>query len=151
MANTPPVVEKEMDNGKDEDGDEGEVEEAVNGDKKAQNITIKVVRGKGSRTASSSSQSFCQTDECGVDLSMAKSYNRRHKVCERHSKAPVVLVSSIRQRFCQQCSKFHELAQFDDTKRSCRIRLAGHNERRRKARTDLSLGGDQHQSHAHLK
>lgn len=28
--------------------------------------------------------------------------------------------------------RFHELAEFDDTKRSCRRRLAGHNERRRK-------------------
>ncbi|KAK7406905.1 hypothetical protein VNO78_08541 [Psophocarpus tetragonolobus] len=121
--------EKEMDNGKEE----GEVivKEAVN-------IRIKVVSDKGSRTASSSSSSFCQADECGEVLSMAKSYNRRHKVCERHSKAPVVLVSSIRQRFCQQCSKFHELAEFEDSKTSCRKTLAGHNERRRKARTHLS-------------
>ncbi|XP_020216842.1 squamosa promoter-binding protein 1 [Cajanus cajan] len=130
-----------MDNiGKQEDGEK--VEEAVNGVKKAQNITIKVVRGKGSRRGSSCS--FCQADECGEDLSMAKSYNRRHKVCQRHSKAPVVLVSTIRQRFCQQCSKFHELAEFDGNRRSCRIRLAGHNERRRrKVRADHCLEDDQ--------
>lgn len=35
--------------------------------------------------------------------------------------------------------RFHELAEFDDTKRSCRRRLAGHNERRRK-------NGDQSQA-----
>lgn len=28
--------------------------------------------------------------------------------------------------------RFHELSHFDDTKRSCRLRLAGHNERRRR-------------------
>uniref|UniRef100_A0A2P2NG19 SBP-type domain-containing protein n=1 Tax=Rhizophora mucronata TaxID=61149 RepID=A0A2P2NG19_RHIMU len=28
--------------------------------------------------------------------------------------------------------RFHELTEFDETKRSCRRRLAGHNERRRK-------------------
>ncbi|GMY11109.1 squamosa promoter-binding protein 1-like [Fagus crenata] len=79
----------------------------------------------------------CQADECGVDLRMAKTYHKRHKVCERHAKAAVVLVSGIRQRFCQQCSKFHEISQFDDNKKSCREKLAGHNERRRKTHSDL--------------
>ncbi|KAL2988346.1 hypothetical protein AAZX31_11G082100 [Glycine max] len=104
MAKTPSAEEREMDNGNDEEGGVGEV-----GAKMVQNIKIKLVCGKdsGSRTASSSSHSFCQADECGVNLSMAKSYNRRHKVCERHAKAPVVLVSSIRQRFCQQCSSMN--------------------------------------------
>ncbi|XP_006595445.1 squamosa promoter-binding-like protein 3 [Glycine max] len=72
---------------------------------------------------------------CGVvnaDLHEAKQYHRRHRVCEYHVKAQVVLVDEVRQRFCQQCSRFHELAEFDDTKRSCRSSLAGHNERRRK-------------------
>jgi hypothetical protein len=48
----------------------------------------------------------CQADECGVELRMAKAYHKRHKVCERHAKAAVVLVSGLRQRFCQQCSKY---------------------------------------------
>ncbi|CAN1844484.1 Squamosa promoter-binding protein 1 [Linum perenne] len=74
----------------------------------------------------------CQAEKCTNDLSVAKPYHRRHKVCEYHSKAQVVLVSGMRQRFCQQCSRFHELPEFDDMKRSCRRRLAGHNERRRK-------------------
>nr|WCD39357.1 squamosa promoter binding-like protein 7 [Cenchrus americanus] len=39
-------------------------------------------------------------------------------------------------RFCQQCSRFHLLAEFDDTKRSCRKRLDGHNRRRRKPQPD---------------
>ncbi|GMP72408.1 hypothetical protein CsSME_00030459 [Camellia sinensis var. sinensis] len=29
--------------------------------------------------------------------------------------------------------RFHELSEFDETKKSCRRRLAGHNERRRKS------------------
>lgn len=74
----------------------------------------------------------CQADNCTVDLRDEKQYHRKHKVCEHHSKAPLVLLSGISQRFCQQCSRFHELSEFDDTKRSCRRRLAGHNERRRK-------------------
>lgn len=49
-----------------------------------------------------------------------------------HSKAPVVTVGGMEKRFCQQCSRFHQLSEFDQGKRSCRRRLAGHNERRRK-------------------
>ncbi|CAN0879030.1 Squamosa promoter-binding-like protein 9, partial [Linum grandiflorum] len=74
----------------------------------------------------------CQVEGCGVDLSDAKGYYSRHKVCGAHSKTSTVVVAGLQQRFCQQCSRFHLLAEFDQGKRSCRRRLAGHNERRRK-------------------
>lgn len=48
----------------------------------------------------------CQVDKCAADLSDAKQYHRRHKVCEVHAKAQVVLMGGMRQRFCQQCSRF---------------------------------------------
>lgn len=157
----------------------------------------------------------CQADKCSADLTQANKYHLRHKVCERHAKASVVVVAGLRQRFCQQCSRqrsllssssclssscfptfsgrircyskaisvvipqifaswkcseqkirhflcinesclrtialcpwilihhlqqnlcrFHELSEFDETKRSCRRRLAGHNERRRKSSSE---------------
>ncbi|OAY85035.1 Squamosa promoter-binding-like protein 8 [Ananas comosus] len=74
----------------------------------------------------------CQAEGCGADLSGAKHYHRRHKVCEFHSKAAVVAAKGLQQRFCQQCSRFHVLSEFDEAKRSCRKRLADHNRRRRK-------------------
>ncbi|XWS56204.1 hypothetical protein CRYUN_Cryun09bG0066100 [Craigia yunnanensis] len=74
----------------------------------------------------------CQVEGCKVDLSDAKAYYSRHKVCGMHSKSPKVIVAGLEQRFCQQCSRFHQLPEFDQGKRSCRRRLAGHNERRRK-------------------
>lgn len=37
-------------------------------------------------------------------------------------------------------SRFHLLAEFDDGKRSCRKRLAGHNERRRKPQMGIHPG-----------
>ncbi|KAF4374512.1 hypothetical protein CsatB_019637 [Cannabis sativa] len=74
----------------------------------------------------------CQVEGCKVDLSDAKAYYSRHKVCGMHSKSPKVVVNGLEQRFCQQCSRFHQLPEFDQGKRSCRRRLAGHNERRRK-------------------
>ncbi|XAR70022.1 hypothetical protein NMG60_11001836 [Bertholletia excelsa] len=74
----------------------------------------------------------CQVEGCKVDLSDAKAYYSRHKVCAAHSKTATVIVAGLEQRFCQQCSRFHQLSEFDQGKRSCRRRLAGHNERRRK-------------------
>lgn len=80
----------------------------------------------------------CQVEGCHVALLNAKEYHRRHKVCEVHSKSPKVVVLGMEQRFCQQCSRFHLVTEFDDTKRSCRRRLAGHNERRRKSSHEQS-------------
>ncbi|KAI3502098.1 hypothetical protein L1887_30129 [Cichorium endivia] len=81
----------------------------------------------------------CQAEKCMADLTEAKQYHRRHRVCELHAKAEVVIVAGSEQRFCQQCSRFHELSEFDDTKRSCRRRLAGHNERRRKSSSEIKV------------
>eukprot|EP00249_Psilotum_nudum_P001187 c13546_g1_i1 orf=1164-2390(-) len=80
----------------------------------------------------------CQVEGCKADLNTAKDYHRRHKVCEMHSKAEKVIAHGSVQRFCQQCSKFHSLVEFDEAKRSCRRRLAGHNERRRKSSQETS-------------
>ncbi|XP_010523498.1 PREDICTED: squamosa promoter-binding-like protein 6 [Tarenaya hassleriana] len=77
---------------------------------------------------------ICQVYGCDKDLSCSKNYHRRHRVCELHSKKPKVMVNGVERRFCQQCSRFHLLWEFDGEKRSCRRRLAGHNERRRKSR-----------------
>lgn len=74
----------------------------------------------------------CLVDGCTSDLSKCREYHRRHRVCERHSKTPVVIIGGREQRFCQQCSRFHSLGEFDEVKRSCRKRLDGHNRRRRK-------------------
>ncbi|GAA0141706.1 hypothetical protein LIER_02788 [Lithospermum erythrorhizon] len=81
---------------------------------------------------------MCQVDDCKEDLSRAKDYHRRHKVCEVHSKVTKALVGNQMQRFCQQCSRFHPLLEFDEGKRSCRRRLAGHNRRRRKIQPEDS-------------
>lgn len=47
----------------------------------------------------------CQVAGCKVDLSGAKAYYSRHKVCAMHSKSPTVTVAGLEQRFCQQCSR----------------------------------------------
>ncbi|XP_039044751.1 squamosa promoter-binding-like protein 16 [Hibiscus syriacus] len=78
----------------------------------------------------------CLVDGCTADLSKCRDYHRRHKVCEVHSKTPKVSIRGQEQRFCQQCSRFHSLVEFDEVKRSCRKRLDGHNRRRRKPQPD---------------
>ncbi|XP_019055864.1 PREDICTED: squamosa promoter-binding-like protein 3 isoform X2 [Nelumbo nucifera] len=88
---------------------------------------------KRSRASYQSTQTpRCQVEGCNLDLSSAKDYHRRHRVCESHSKCPKVIVAGLERRFCQQCSRFHDLSEFDEKKRSCRRRLSDHNARRRK-------------------
>ena len=47
----------------------------------------------------------CQVEGCKMDLTGAKPYYCRHKVCGMHSKSPKVIVNGMEQRFCQQCSR----------------------------------------------
>ncbi|CAO2818215.1 unnamed protein product [Amaranthus hypochondriacus] len=99
--------------------------------------------GKKTKLAGgSSNRAVCQVEDCGAVLSKAKEYHRRHKVCEVHAKASKALVANVMQRFCQQCSRFHVLQEFDEGKRSCRQRLAGHNKRRRKTQADAAVQGN---------
>lgn len=40
---------------------------------------------------------------------------------------------------CTYACRFHAISEFDDAKRSCRRRLAGHNERRRKSNASEAM------------
>ncbi|GJN04128.1 hypothetical protein PR202_ga21647 [Eleusine coracana subsp. coracana] len=62
---------------------------------------------KRPRAASGAGQQCpsCAVDGCKADLSKCRDYHRRHKVCEAHSKTPVVVVAGREMRFCQQCSR----------------------------------------------
>ncbi|KAF8107926.1 hypothetical protein N665_0116s0130 [Sinapis alba] len=92
-----------------------------------------VVALKKSKSCGQSVQvPHCQIDGCELDLSSAKDYHRKHRVCQNHSKCPVVTVGGMERRFCQQCSRLHAVSEFDEKKRSCRKRLSHHNARRRK-------------------
>ncbi|CAH8381702.1 unnamed protein product [Eruca vesicaria subsp. sativa] len=94
-----------------------------------------VVARKKSKSCGQSSMQVprCQIDGCELDLSSAKDYHRKHRVCETHSKCPNVTVNGVDCRFCQQCSRLHDVSEFDEKKRSCRKRLSHHNARRRKS------------------
>ncbi|URE48973.1 Squamosa promoter-binding-like protein [Musa troglodytarum] len=96
-------------------------------------MTSSAALAKKSRVSQLNLQSpYCQVEGCNIDLTTAKDYHRKHRVCESHSKSPKVIVAGKERRFCQQCSRFHDLSEFDQKKRSCRRRLSDHNARRRK-------------------
>ena len=58
-----------------------------------------------------------QVDGCRADLSQAKEYYQRYRVCAAHLKLGSLIKDGLPQRFCQQCGRFHLLADFDGTKR----------------------------------
>ena len=61
---------------------------------------------RGSSAGGGSTLPGCQVENCTSDMTDAKRYHRRHKVCEFHAKAPNARVAGLHQRFCQQCSRF---------------------------------------------
>ncbi|XP_064997358.1 squamosa promoter-binding-like protein 16 isoform X1 [Musa acuminata AAA Group] len=118
-------------------GDAGPPEQWRDQPRSTTTTTMACSPSKRARAPSMASQTAsCLVDGCRADLSSCKEYHRRHKVCELHSKTPVVVVGGVEQRFCQQCSRFHLLTEFDEEKRSCRKRLDGHNRRRRKPQSE---------------
>ncbi|XP_010655441.1 squamosa promoter-binding protein 1 isoform X4 [Vitis vinifera] len=70
-------------------------------EKKKKAVTLTNKKGSG---GAGSTPPSCQVDNCTADMSEAKRYHKRHRVCEHHAKAPVILIAGIQQRFCQQCS-----------------------------------------------
>lgn len=91
------LVEEEMENDMDEE------EEDV-GDEDKRKRMMEKVRGPSTDRVPSR---LCQVDRCTANLTEAKQYYRRHRVCEVHAKASAATVAGVRQRFCQQCSRYN--------------------------------------------
>lgn len=70
---------------------------------------------------------------CNKDIRVEKDYYQRYRICEEHLKLGSLLKDGIPQRFCQQCGRFHELAEFDGDKRCVPLPLS----RRGGFQTDL--------------
>jgi hypothetical protein len=89
----------------EEDEDDMDFEEEEDGRRKRV-VTDLYSNKRGSNKAGGSNITpCCQVENCDADLSEAKQYHRRHKVCEYHAKAPAVHIARMQQRFCQQCSR----------------------------------------------
>ena len=49
--------------------------------------------------------------------------SHRIKTCLEHRLSKSVSFGGVQKRFCQQCTRFHELGRFDGDNHSCRSRL----------------------------
>lgn len=67
-----------------------------------------------------------QIDGCKKDLSKEKEYYQRYRICEDHLKMGSLIKDGVHQRFCQQCGRFHILADFDANKRYSRATSVRH-------------------------
>ncbi|KAI3424182.1 hypothetical protein D9Q98_009540 [Chlorella vulgaris] len=74
---------------------------------------------------------LCQVLGCGEELVNAKGYYRRYRICPKHCSMASFQVDGREQRFCQQCGRFQDIAEFEGARKSCRRKLKRHNERRR--------------------
>lgn len=62
-----------------------------------------------------------QVEGCTADLSALRHYHKRYKVCQDHLKMDHLMHEGVVQRFCQQCSRFHQIAEFEGDRRSCKV------------------------------
>ncbi|PSC71981.1 squamosa promoter binding [Micractinium conductrix] len=76
------------------------------------------------------SQSACRVNGCPEPLGTG--YSTKYRICRQHYNATSVELSEgTFGRFCQQCSKFHPLSEFEGEKLSCRAGLERHTQRRK--------------------
>lgn len=68
----------------------------------SRSLSSKRIRGNG---VGINQIPICLVDGCKSDFSNCREYHKRHKVCDVHSKTPVVTINGHKQRFCQQCSR----------------------------------------------
>lgn len=105
METSKPEGKRSINETESAEGGEDEDEDVEEDNKKKRALTL-----SGRKlTGGGSTQLFCQVEDCSTDMTDAKPYHRRHKVCEIHAKAPSVLINGVQQRFCQQCSRLRNL------------------------------------------
>ncbi|PNH12458.1 Squamosa promoter-binding-like protein 5 [Tetrabaena socialis] len=93
------------------------------------------IKGRAGAAPSSPSvaSTLCRVPGCGADLTKDLAYFRscrgrgggvgKYRICREHLKSPLLMVEGVPSRFCQQCSRFHNVAEFDGPQRTCRTML----------------------------
>jgi hypothetical protein len=62
-----------------------------------------------------------QVPGCCGSLDTGRQYNIRYRLCQEHLRSASVTVKGAAMRFCQKCSRFHPLDDFD-VRATCRRR-----------------------------
>lgn len=80
----------------------------------SQNVSGADEQRDAGRTSASPSRPRrpCRAPGCQVDVSRAKSFNWRYRICEQHRSAQSVMINGEPMRFCQMCAKFQPLEEF---------------------------------------
>lgn len=74
---------------------------------------------------------LCRVPNCPNALLMeGPKYCSRHRICEMHVKCLRVVFDNVAYRFCQKCTRFHLIEEFDKDRHTCRDGL----EQQRKVR-----------------
>ncbi|GFR48875.1 hypothetical protein Agub_g10718 [Astrephomene gubernaculifera] len=107
--------------------------------------------GGGGSTRRPSAPLRCKVEGCNANLENAPKTHQRFRLCNEHIKAPCILVDGVRSRFCQQCSRFHPLVEFEGLNRTCRVMLAKNRARQRsQAQQQLPHWQPCHSNQQHL-
>ena len=111
-SSSPPISSSESLNGLKfgrkiyfEDVGTGALDKPGGGSGSSSSVSTPPKKTRGGAVVQGAQPPRCQVEGCKVDLSDAKAYYSRHKVCGMHSKSPKVTVAGLEQRFCQQCSR----------------------------------------------
>eukprot|EP00242_Pyramimonas_sp_CCMP2087_P015917 CAMPEP_0198214442 /NCGR_PEP_ID=MMETSP1445-20131203/41473_1 /TAXON_ID=36898 /ORGANISM="Pyramimonas sp., Strain CCMP2087" /LENGTH=340 /DNA_ID=CAMNT_0043889649 /DNA_START=172 /DNA_END=1194 /DNA_ORIENTATION=- len=99
----------------------------------ASQVMIPKTEGVGDKrratTAAKKGVKLCRVPSCNADLTDSSRYCLRHRICEEHFKSLSVEFDGKINRFCQKCTRFHEIHDFDNMKHSCRAALQLRKER----------------------
>mmetsp|Transcript_31260 Transcript_31260/g.52518 ORF Transcript_31260/g.52518 Transcript_31260/m.52518 type:complete len:895 (-) Transcript_31260:116-2800(-) len=75
----------------------------------------------GAQNSSSKCAKACRVPDCPyADLRSGPRYCLRHRICEYHVKCLQVYFEEAAYRFCQKCTRFHLVEEFEDDKHTCR-------------------------------
>eukprot|EP00242_Pyramimonas_sp_CCMP2087_P006369 CAMPEP_0198207578 /NCGR_PEP_ID=MMETSP1445-20131203/11008_1 /TAXON_ID=36898 /ORGANISM="Pyramimonas sp., Strain CCMP2087" /LENGTH=894 /DNA_ID=CAMNT_0043880657 /DNA_START=289 /DNA_END=2973 /DNA_ORIENTATION=- len=73
------------------------------------------------QAAFSKSAKACRVPDCPhADLRSGPRYCRSHRICEYHIKCLHVYFNDAAYRFCQKCTRFHVVEEFEEEKHTCR-------------------------------
>ena len=80
--------------------------------------------------------SKCQVPGC--DVGLFDKLVRKVRICDKHRHALKLQMDGYEGRFCQQCSRVHNIDRFDGSRRGCRSRLLSRRRRKTKERCAMS-------------
>ena len=69
--------------------------------------------------ASRSGGPRCQVAGCAAPLKGTARYNTRYRICEPHLRALSTDIAGVASRWCQTCSRWQKLSEFEGDKRTC--------------------------------